>query len=86
MVNMIWMDTETGAYVVTHELFSKPVELLGLVLPLAAEKHTWASMELEAVVARYEAKLGYKLQKGRGIPYILGLSEVEKLYPISHIL
>ena len=86
MVNMIWMDMETGVCVVTHELFSSPVQLLGLVLPLVAEKSAWTSMELKAVVARYEAKLGYVLQKHGGMPTILTLSEVVKLCPISHIL
>lgn len=86
MVNMIWMDKETGAYVVTHELFSRPAVLIGIVMPLVSAKHVWTSEELEAVVARYEVKLGYKLQKDRETPKILRLSEVERLCPINHLL
>ena len=83
MVNMIWRDEETDAYVVTHELFSRPAVLIGVVLPLASGKQAWTTEELEAVVARFEAGLGYELQKDGGTPKILSLSEVEKLCPIA---
>jgi len=86
MVNMIWMDELTGVCVITHELFSRPAELIGIVMPLVSKKHRWTSEELKAVVTRYEVKLGYKLQKTRENPKILTLSEVEKLCPIDHIL
>jgi hypothetical protein len=85
MVNMIWQDAKTGACVVTHELFSRPAQLLGIVMPMASEKQSWTSSELKAVVARYESKLGYKLQKDDGMPKILTLDKVEKLYPIPHV-
>jgi hypothetical protein len=68
MVNMIWMDEKTGVCVVTHELFSRPAQLIGVVMPLVSRKHTWTSEELKAVVTRYESKLGYKLQKDQETP------------------
>jgi len=83
MVNIIWRDEETDAYIVAHELFSRPASLIGVVLPLASEKTSWTTEELEAVVARLEAGLGYELQKDGGTPKILSLSEVEKLCPIA---
>jgi len=86
MVNMIWMDETSGVCVVTHELFSRPASLIGVVLPLATRKTKWTSCEFKAVVARYEAKLGYELQQNQGMPRILSLSEVEKLCPVTHVL
>jgi hypothetical protein len=80
------MDEQSGVCVVTHELFSRPAELLGVVMPLVTAKHQWTSDELKAVIARYESKLGYKLKKTQGAPSILRLSEVEQLCPIDHIL
>ena len=80
------MDAETGVCVVTHELFSSPVQLIGIVMPLAPKKLEWTTDEFKAAVARYEAKLGYKLKKASGSPKILSLSEVEKLCPVPHIL
>ena len=85
-MNMIWMDKSSGVCVVTHELFSRPASLIGVVLPLASPKSHWASDEFKAAVARYEAKLGYELQKDSRVPKILSLSEVEKLCPITHVL
>lgn len=86
MVNMIWRDEETDAYVVTHELFSRPASLTGVVLPLANEKMSWTTEELKAVVARFESGLGYELRKDGGTPKILSLSEVEKLCPLAFFL
>jgi len=86
MVNMIWQDDETGICVVTHELFSRPHSLTGIVMPLVDRKTTWTGEEFIAVVKRYEEKLGYGLEKGVGLPRILTLSEVEELCPVSHIL
>lgn len=40
MVNMIWTDEASGVCVVTHELFSRPASLIGVVLPLF--KRVWA--------------------------------------------
>jgi hypothetical protein len=86
MVNMIWMDEASGVCVVTHELFSRPASLVGVVLPLATRKRQWTSGEFKAVVARYEAKLGYELQKEECAPRILSLAEVERLCPVTHVL
>jgi hypothetical protein len=86
MVNMIWQDEATGIYVVTHELFSRPAQLIGVVLPLVSKKQEGTSGELKAVVTCYEAKLGYKLQKDDGMSKLLSLGEVEKLYPYPHPL
>ena len=86
MVNMIWQDEATGICVVTHELFSRPAQLIGIVMPLVSKKQEWTSEELKAVVARYEAKLGYELQKDQETPQILRLGEVEKLCPLDHVL
>jgi len=47
MVNMIWMDEASGVCVVTHELFSRPASLIGVVLPLA----TWPYGDFLAFLA-----------------------------------
>jgi hypothetical protein len=86
MVNMIWQDDETGVCVVTHELFSGPARMIGIVMPLVSRKLTWTCEELKAVVKRYEGKLGYGLRKGEGMPRILELFQVQALMPIDHIL
>jgi hypothetical protein len=63
MVNMIWQDRETGVCVVTHELYSRPAGLIGVVMLLAAEKSQWTTDELKAVITKYETLLGCTLQK-----------------------
>jgi len=86
MVNMIWLDKESGVCVVTHELFGRPAQLIGVVMPLAPERLEWTAEELKAAVARYEAKLGYELQKDEHVPEILSLTEVDNLCPVPHVL
>ena len=86
MVNMIGMDEASGVCLVTHELFSRPASLVGVVLPLATRKNRWTSGEFKAVIARYEAKLGYELQKEECAPRIVSLAEVERLCPVTHVL
>ena len=85
MVNMIWTDEASGVCVVTHELFSRSASLIGVVLPLATRKRQWASGEFKAVNARYEALLGYELQREECAPRFISLAEVEKLCPVTHI-
>ena len=85
MVNMIWMDEQSGVCVVTHELFSRPAQLIGIVMLLVSAKHMWTSEGPQGVVIRYKAKLRYKLQKDEHAPRILSLTEVDQLCPINHI-
>ena len=56
MVNMIWMDTETDVCVVTHELFSSPVQLLGIVMPLIPLK-LWLWLWLWLIILRKKTAL-----------------------------
>ena len=86
MMNMIWKDEASGVCVVTHQFFSRPASLIGVFLPLATRKRQWASGGFKAAVARYEAKLGYELQKEECAPRILSLAEVERLCPVTHVL
>jgi hypothetical protein len=85
MVNMIWRDEETGIYIVTHELFSMPARLIGVVMPLVPKKLEWTTDEFKAAIKRYEAKLGYELKEASRYR-ILSLREVEQLCPVPHIL
>ena len=59
---MIWQDRETGVYVVTHELYSRPARLIGVML-LAAEKSQWTTDEPKAVITKYKTLPCYTLQK-----------------------
>jgi len=65
MVNIIWQDRETGVYVVTHELRSRPARLIGVVMPLAAEKSQWTTDELKAVISKYETLPGCHSKRTR---------------------
>jgi hypothetical protein len=83
MVNIIWQDRETGVYVATHELYSRPAKLIGVVMPLAARKSQWTTDELKAVITKYETLPGCTLQKNEETP-IITLCELEHLCPIPH--
>ena len=80
---MIWQDRETGVYVVTHELYSRPARLIGVVMPLAAQKSQWTTDELKAVITKYETLPGCTLQKNEETS-IITLCELEHLCPIPH--
>ena len=85
MVNIIWQARETGVYVVTHELRSRPARLIGVVMPLAAEESQWTTDGLKAVISKYETLLGCILQKNEEIS-VVTLCELEHLCPIPHTL
>jgi hypothetical protein len=80
MANIIWQDRETGVYVVTHELYSRPARLIGVVMLLAAERSQWTTDELKAVITKYGALPGCTLQKNED-PSIITLCELEHLCP-----
>jgi hypothetical protein len=80
MVNIIWQDRETGVYVATHELYSRPAKLIGIVMPLAAQKSQWTTDELKAVITKYETLPGCTLQKNEEIS-VVTLCELEHLCP-----
>jgi hypothetical protein len=80
MVNMIWQDRETGVCVVTHELYSRPARLIGVVMLLAAEKSQWTTDGLKAVISKYETLPGCTLQKNEETSTIT-LCELEHLCP-----
>jgi len=80
MVNIIWQDRETGVYVVTHELYSRPTRPIGVVMPLAAEKSQWTTDEPKAVITKHETLLGCTLQKNEETS-IITLCELEHLCP-----
>jgi hypothetical protein len=65
MVNIIWQDRETSVYVATHELYSRPAKLIGVVMPLAAEKSQWTTDELKAVITKYETLPGRHSKRTR---------------------
>jgi hypothetical protein len=75
---MIWQDRETGVYVVTHELYSRPARLIGVVMLLAAEKSQWTTDELKAVITKYETLPGCTLQKNEETS-VVTLCELEHL-------
>jgi len=80
MVNIIWQDRETGVCVVTHELYSRPARLIGVVMLLAAEKSQWTTDELKAVISKYETLPGRTLQKNED-PSTITLCELKHLCP-----
>jgi hypothetical protein len=85
MVNIIWQDRETGVCVVTHDLYSRPARLIGVVMLLAAEKSQWTTDELKAVITKYKTLPGCTLQKNEETS-IITLCEPEDLCPIPHTL
>ena len=70
---------------VTHKLYSRPARLIGVVMPLAAEKSQWTTDGLKAVISKYEALPGCTVQKNEETSTIT-LCELEHLSHPSYSL